>query len=142
MRNVGCIAFFMMLRCWRQSKTPWGLGLVNQTRTRIISRPELTLNVCNRSPYGLYPLPFLTKVGHSGRALTEITKRFLQLFQVTQGITVPKCRVSPSAPSKNPIKSRKVQKALRDLTFWAMARPARCREKRGEPTKMTVFAAV
>ena len=51
-------------------------------------------------------------------------------------------RVSPSAPSKNPIKSRKVQKALRDLAFWAMVCPARCRGKRGEPTKMTVFAAV
>lgn len=51
-------------------------------------------------------------------------------------------RVSPSAPSKNPTKSRKVQKALRDFTFWAITRPARCREKRGEPTKMTVFAAV
>ena len=51
-------------------------------------------------------------------------------------------RVSPSAPSKNPIKSRKVQKALRDLAFWAMVCPARCRGKRGEPEKMTVFAAV
>lgn len=100
------------------------------------------LNVYGRSPYGFYPLPFLTKVGHSGRALVEIAKRFLQLFQVTQGITVPKCRLSPSAPSKNSIKSRKVQKALRDLAFWAMLCPARCRGKRGEPTKMTVFAAV
>mgnify|MGYP005806390483 FL=1 len=51
-------------------------------------------------------------------------------------------QISPSAPSKNPIKSRKVQNALRDFAFLAMVCPARCREKRGELTKMMVFAAV
>ena len=51
-------------------------------------------------------------------------------------------RVSPSAPVESPQKSRKVQKALRDLAFWAMGSPTRCREIQGQRTKKTVFMAV
>ena len=77
-----------------------------------------------------------------GGAKVAPQQKIIYCFYVVSQRISPKGHLSPSAPSKNPTKSRKVQKALRDLAFWGMARPTRYRKKRGEPTRMRGLAAV
>lgn len=93
------------------------------------------------SERAFFRLPALNVLGISSFH-AEVVELVDTLGSGSSGGSPVGVQISPSAPSKNPIKSRKVQNALRDFAFLAMVCPARCREKRGEPTKMMVFAAV
>ena len=67
---------------------------------------------------------------------------FFNNFRLLMNKWCRRTRVPPTAPLKNPNKSRKALKALRDLCFSGMANLMTCRKVHTQRAQMTVFPTV